>query len=133
MACDPNTLLAQAKCFNCNISGAMFDAVEIVLLCAINDGGTVACDPQTLISQASCLFTCIPPGMMPAVKLSLLCQILTGGGIGGGNLSGVGSPEGVQTADAGVLYVDTSTTPPSLWVKASGSGNTGWTPLIQGE
>lgn len=134
MACDPNTLLAQAACFNCNISGATFDAVEIVLLCAINDGTAMACDPQTLVTQASCLLTCIPPGMMPAVKLSLLCQILAGGGTGGsGNLSGVGSPEGVQAASPGVLYVDTSTSPPSLWVKASGVGNTGWSPLVMGE
>jgi hypothetical protein len=75
MACDPNTLLAQAKCFDCALSGIMFDAVEIVLLCAIRDGVVLACDPQTLITQANCIITCIPPGAMPAVKISLLCQI----------------------------------------------------------
>lgn len=41
--------------------------------------------------------------------------------------SGTGSPEGVVTATAGSLYTDTnggaSTT---LYVKESGSGNTGW-------
>jgi hypothetical protein len=78
MACDPNTLLAAAKCFDCGMSGIMFDAVEIVLLCAIRDGTSLACDPQTLLAQASCILSCIPPGAMPAVKLSILCQI-TGG------------------------------------------------------
>ena len=75
MACDPNTLIAAAKCFECNISGLMYDAVEIVLLCAIRDGTASSCDPQTLVTQASCIIGCIPPGMMPAVKLSLLCEI----------------------------------------------------------
>jgi|KBSSwiStaDraftv2_1062776.scaffolds.fasta_scaffold2398224_1 hypothetical protein len=76
MACDPNALVDAAKCFDCGMSGVMFDAVEIVLLCAIRDGTALACDPQTLLAQASCILTCIPVGMMPAVKVSLLCQIL---------------------------------------------------------
>lgn len=75
MACDPNTLMEQAKCFECNLTGDLFPAVEIVLLCAIRDGTTSSCDPQTLVSQASCIRSCIPLGMMPAVKLALLCQI----------------------------------------------------------
>lgn len=41
--------------------------------------------------------------------------------------SGTGSPEGVVTAAVGARYVDTAaTTGAILWVKASGSGNTGW-------
>lgn len=75
MACDPNTLLAQAKCYDCNVSGSMYMAMEIVLLCAIRDGTTIACDPQSIISQAACIEPCIPYGMMPAVKIALLCQI----------------------------------------------------------
>jgi hypothetical protein len=55
-----------------------------------------------------------------------------GGGSGTGNLSGVGSPEGVQAAEPGTLYVDTSTSPPSLWAKATGSGTTGWVIEIEG-
>jgi len=54
----------------------MFDAVEILLLCAIRDGETLSCDPQALITQASCILGCIPPGMMPAVKLAILCDIV---------------------------------------------------------
>ena len=75
MACDPNTLLEQAKCYQCLMVGDLFPAVEIVLLCAIRDGTTIACDPQTLVTQANCIRACIPRGMMSAVKISLLCQI----------------------------------------------------------
>lgn len=55
-----------------------------------------------------------------------------GSGTGTGNLSGIGSPEGVVTADEGTLYVDTSTTPPSIWAKKTGSGDTGWMIEIEG-
>jgi hypothetical protein len=75
MACDPNTLLEAAKCFDCTLTGDLFLAVEIVLLCAIRDGTTLSCDPQTLVAQASCIRSCIPVGMMPAVKLAILCEI----------------------------------------------------------
>jgi hypothetical protein len=75
MACDPNTLISQSRCFECFLTGNMAAAVEIVMLCAIRDGETVSTDPQTLAAQASCIQACIPIGMLPAVKLSLLCDI----------------------------------------------------------
>ncbi len=51
--------------------------------------------------------------------------VLPGGG--GGVPSGTGSPEGVITASVGGLYVQTDADPGSvLWVKESGTGNTGW-------
>jgi len=75
MACDPNTLLDQAKCFQCNLSGDMFMALEIVLLCKIRDGTTSNCDPATLIAEASCIRCSLPLGSMSAVKVALLCQI----------------------------------------------------------
>lgn len=75
MACDPNTLLAQAKCYDCMYLPGQAAAVEIVLLCAIRDGTAITCDPQALITQANCILTCIPIGMLPAVKIALLCQI----------------------------------------------------------
>ena len=41
--------------------------------------------------------------------------------------NGSGSPEGVLAASAGSLYVDTSGgTSTTLYVKESGTGNTGW-------
>jgi hypothetical protein len=79
MACDPNTLLAQARCYQCLLTGDLFPAVEIVLLCAWRDRTVLACDPQTLVAQASCIRSCIPYGMMPAVKAALLCDIASGG------------------------------------------------------
>ena len=76
MACDPNTLLEQAKCYQCLLTGDLFPAVEIVLLCAWRDGDAISCDPQALVAQASCIRSCIPLGMMAAVKTALLCDIL---------------------------------------------------------
>jgi hypothetical protein len=51
-----------------------------------------------------------------------------GGGTGSPGAVGIGSPEGVVTANAGTTYLDTSTN--SFWVKSSGIGNTGWTELL---
>lgn len=47
---------------------------------------------------------------------------------GGGSIpTGTGSPEGIVTASVGGLYVQTDADPGSvLWVKESGTGNTGW-------
>ena len=45
----------------------------------------------------------------------------------GNGMSGTGSPEGVKTAAVGTRYADTAATRGAVtWVKASGSGNTGW-------
>lgn len=50
-----------------------------------------------------------------------------GGGGGGSGLSGTGSPEGVVTATPGTEYIDTAATNGAVkWIKATGSGNTGW-------
>lgn len=51
-----------------------------------------------------------------------------GAGGGGGGESGTGSPEGVVTASPGTTYYDTASG--SFWVKGSGTGNTGWVPLV---
>jgi hypothetical protein len=43
------------------------------------------------------------------------------------NYSGNGNPNGVVTAIAGSLYMDVSNPlNPVLWMKGSGTGNTGW-------
>ena len=47
-----------------------------------------------------------------------------------GFYSGVGSPEGVVTANVGSTYSATDTG--SMYTKSSGTGNTGWTVLAQG-
>ena len=58
-----------------------------------------------------------------------------GGGGGGGSgtgqsgIVGVVDPEGVVTATPGTLYTNTATS--NVWVKRSGSGNTGWgSPIV---
>ena len=49
------------------------------------------------------------------------------GGSGPQILSGTGSPEGVVTAPVGSQWTDTAATTGAVsWIKASGSGNTGW-------
>ncbi len=44
--------------------------------------------------------------------------------------TGSGSPEGAVTAPVGDLYTDTATG--DLWLKTSGTGNTGWTEVGTG-
>ena len=51
----------------------------------------------------------------------------SGGGGPSYDLRGTGSPEGVLTAAIGTRYTDTlGTNGAILWIKASGTGNTGW-------
>lgn len=104
MPCDPNTLLEQAKCYQCVLTGDLFPAVEIVLLCAWRDGEVLTCDPQTLLAQASCLRGCIPFGMMAAVKVAILCDIA------GGTCVGPTAPSNVNAAAAGNLILDVTWT-----------------------
>lgn len=47
---------------------------------------------------------------------------------GSSPLTGVGSPEGVVTADPGSMYFEPATN--ALWVKNNGTGNTGWVQLL---
>ena len=49
----------------------------------------------------------------------------------GHEIRGTGSPEGKIVAERGTTYVDTLATNGALtWIKANGSGNTGWKVLI---
>lgn len=72
------------------------------------------------------------PGCLPKDTVGLLQIIATLLGTGGvGSLSGTGSPEGVTTANVGTFYTDLSNTDnPGIWVKATGSGNTGWRNIV---
>ncbi len=80
MACDPNELLEAAKCFSCKYSSQwqLYQAVKILLLCAIRDGEDIPCDPDFLANEARCLIHCLPPGAMDAIEITILCQILDG-------------------------------------------------------
>ena len=56
-------------------------------------------------------------------------ELQVGGGGGGASVeTGSGSPQGVVTAEVGGLYVDT--TGHTLWIKETGSGNTGWAQYV---
>jgi hypothetical protein len=58
----------------------------------------------------------------------LLLNTLTIGSAGATIFAGSGSPEGVVTAVIGSLYLNTAgSTSTTLYVKTSGTGNTGWT------
>jgi len=55
---------------------------------------------------------------------------LLAGTAGGAIITATGvSPEGVTTAEPGAFLWDTVAK--ALWIKDSGSGNTGWFPLLQ--
>lgn len=62
------------------------------------------------------------PAGVPVTQRATAAQLKT---FIGGGLSGAGSPEGVITANPGTTYWNT-TAPKELWVKDSGTGNTGW-------
>jgi hypothetical protein len=76
MACDTQTLLAIANCFNC-VPPGQWQLLRIALLCRISQGVTLACDPQTLLSEAAAFN--IPGGQMQLLELALLCRIQTAG------------------------------------------------------
>ncbi len=75
MACALPALLEQAKCLQCNLTGDLYAAAEIVLLCALRDGEALPCTSAELIARANCIRSCIPLGMLGAVRLALLCAI----------------------------------------------------------
>ncbi len=71
MACDPNQLVADAKCIQCNIPNGAMPAVMVSLLAQI---AGVSNDPNTLVKNASPLQG-ITGSAVAAVIISLLCQI----------------------------------------------------------
>lgn len=81
------------------------------------------CNIATLIQQAcENKFTCIQDEKTArAIIMQLLCNLSNEPA----SQSGTGSPEGVVTAIPGSTYVDVSNG--NLWVKQTGTGNTGWT------
>lgn len=71
------------------------------------------------------------PGGTPATQKATLTQLITLLTASFSNLSGSGSPEGVQTASVPRIYFDiSSTTNPGMWVKTTGTGNTGWAEVL---
>lgn len=81
------------------------------------------CNVQDLLDDASC-FAALPPAILQVLQAQLLCNIATDGVLSAATI-GTGSPEGVVTAGPGRLYWK-SDAPKSLWIKETGTGNTGW-------
>jgi hypothetical protein len=73
VACDSNSLIDAAKCFQQCIPLGMQAAVQTMLLAQIA-GDTRS--PSDLANAARCFFDCIPPGEQMAVQNYLLCAIL---------------------------------------------------------
>lgn len=83
---------------------------------------------DALISRSQPFVFITGPSFPPAnTPISVL--IVSGSSSGSvSGITGTGSPEGAQTATPGITYYDSSTG--QFWVKATGSGNTGWVLLI---
>ncbi len=87
-----------------------------------------------MASEANLSTTPLNTDTQRIIEIRILNALRNGGGGGGGSgtgqsgIVGVGDPEGVVTATPGTMYEDSSTN--SLWMKETGSGNTGWIQLI---
>lgn len=121
----PQELVSESVCFgNCipDKWAALLWAINEV---RINGGGDVM-TPQEIVTASACFGNCIPDKW--AVLLWGINTIVENGGGGTSGLVGVVNPEGVVTAEPGTTYYNTANA--TFWVKASGSGSTGWMPLI---
>ena len=128
-ACNPQTLLDDAACFECLPAG-MRSLLDTALLCRIAQGLGMTCDVQTLLTDAAC-FSCLTPGERVLVQLQLLCNIAGGtggGGIGAGCvLSTNGNPEGVLVSSCSPAFaIDPNSGALYIFTGTAGT-NTGWT------
>lgn len=72
VACDPQSLLELAKCFEGCTSPGQRDAMKVYLLAII---AGVNPDPVALMEASRCM-TCLLPGQTQAVISYLLCTIV---------------------------------------------------------
>lgn len=87
MACNPATLISDAKCYLC-IPESLRLAMALRLMCAIRDGETtVTCSPETLLADAKCIACKIPEPMLSAAMLPVLCSIVDTNAARGGGVS----------------------------------------------
>lgn len=98
----------------------------------------MACDIDALLLDGAC-YTCLTPKQQQLVRIALLCSVseaLGGGGGGGGGSTGfvtrgTGSPEGIVTGGAFLIYIDQTPGDVHLYVFVGTSGlNTGWQQLL---
>jgi hypothetical protein len=124
MQTDTQTLLSAANQYSNNGDGDQ-QLLKLGLLKQIllNANPMAATDTQSLLSAAS-QYNNVPAGMWKLLELGLLQQIAAGGGGSGGVLNGNGSPVGVITPTAGLLYINN--TDSTLWAVSNGA----WTQLV---
>lgn len=107
-ATDPQSLLAQGKCYAC--FGADVDVFKMMKLALLAQIATsMATDPQSLLAAAKC-FMCFGVTQSEAMELALLSSIASGGVSTGSNWFsgnyGGGVPTPTPTGTAGAI--DTS-------------------------
>jgi hypothetical protein len=73
ITCTPDNLGSLASCWTA-LSQRQLKAIQIYLLCQINNGSKPTCDPSTLATAADCFTAGIPETEMDAVIVYLLCQ-----------------------------------------------------------
>lgn len=128
-AAEVQELINEVPCDLCNAPPGLAWYMVAAALIKLSEGGTVPDTTQELITDANCLLCLVSPGMLPYVMIQAIRGISAGGGgTGGAGIVGTGSPEGAETAEPGTIYFDSAGD--SLWVKESGSGDTGWIQLI---
>jgi len=122
-------LLDQAQCLVCANATDLFQTLEIGILRNILSELGAPMTQQEINTASNC-FLCYGMSLAEANILVLL-NAMSGaiaGGVGGGGEVGASNPEGSVTAEPGTLYFNTANA--TFWVKASGSGDTGWQQLI---
>lgn len=99
-------------------------------------GGSGAPTDATFITQtanatltAEQALASLGTGVLKSTTGTGVVSIATAGADYMSPLSGAGSPEGVVTASPGQTYLNT-TAPEELWIKKTGTGNTGWLLLV---
>lgn len=78
MACDPQTLVTDARCL---VQGMSERQLLASLVCILAVQNSMACDPATLVADSKCLWTSMSERQLLASAVLMLC---TGGGGGGG-------------------------------------------------
>jgi len=73
ISCDPATIVAQAKCFNC-VPPQMRKPVELYLLATIGGLATDKAGVAAIVKAAAC-FQCITPEEKFMVEAYLLAQL----------------------------------------------------------
>jgi len=122
-------------------SVGVFDAVTVESLAAAVAGVLAQAWPLSMVTAKGDLISGSAAGALsrlPSTSVTDGAFLMKNAGGAGGMLwstypflSGTGSPEGSRVAPPGTRYVDTNNTfGVPEWVKRTGTGNTGWTPVV---